>query len=113
MARRQLLTAAALLLALVSAAPAAASEQLPKRTARAEALRFITPFVDMLDVDHTVTADMVPARKCQRVTRSTVRCRFTATINTGQVIRSHVTVHRQRDGLLGFRTTLDVLADGI
>jgi hypothetical protein len=56
---------------------------------------------------------MVPPRECRRISHVTVRCRFTARLYTGRVVRSYVRVHRQRDGLLGFYTTLDVFRDGV
>jgi hypothetical protein len=52
-------------------------------------------------------------RECRRISHVTVRCRFTARLYTGRVVRSFVRVHRQRDGLLGFYTTLDVFRDGV
>lgn len=109
---RALVFTLGLLLAL--AAPAqAAQPKLSKREAQARALQFVSPFVDMLDTERKVGAEMVPPAACARISPSTIRCPFKATLYTGDVIRSHVTVHRQRDGLLGFRTGLDVLRDGI
>lgn len=88
-------------------------DALTKRHARAEGLRFIAPFVDLLDVDRHVGTHMQPPRRCARLSRRTVVCHFSATLADGRVIRSRVRVHLQADGLLGFKTPLDVLRDGV
>jgi hypothetical protein len=96
---------AAVLAVLALAVPATASARVPltKRTARAEGLRFVAPFMDMLDVDRTVTARMVPPRECQRVSARTVTCRFTVYLEAdARTVTGTLRVHRQRDGLLGF-----------
>jgi len=99
---------------LLLAAPADARRQrLWKRDAQPAALRFVAPFVDMLDLTRTVETHMVPPRKCHRVSRLTVRCRFRAYLADRRTVVSSVTVHRQRDGLLGFRLALDVAAEQI
>lgn len=102
----------ALLLCLTLAAPAGARGHLSKRHARAQALGFIAPFVDLLDINRTIPTRMVPPRECRRISHVTIRCRFTAVVD-GRRVRSWVRVHRQRDGLLGFYTTLDVFRDGV
>jgi hypothetical protein len=105
--------AIALLMLAAHAAPADARHHLTKRHAQSTGLRFVAPFVDLLDVDRTVPTRIVPPRECRRISHVTVRCRFTARLYTGRVVRSFVRVHRQRDGLLGFYTTLDVFRDGV
>lgn len=102
-----------LLLFLLIAPPADARRHLSKTTARTEALTFIGPIVDLLDVQRHVATDMVPPRKCRRISHVTVRCAFRAALYDGRVLHNHVTVHRQRDGLLGFKSSLDVLGDGV
>lgn len=98
---RFLLLAAAM--ALVIAPAAEARVPLSKRTARAQGLRFVTPYVDMLDLERTVATRMVPARECSRVSPRTVTCRFSAWLEAEQrTVTGWVRVHRQRDGLLGF-----------
>lgn len=92
-----------LLVALVGAAPAEAKQPwLSKREARAEAFRFTAPFVDLLDVNRTIETRMVPPRKCRRVSRRTVQCRFYGYGGPGDITRGSVRVHLQDDGLLGF-----------
>jgi hypothetical protein len=108
--RRVAITA---LLVLATAPAAEARGVLTKRGARTEALRFITPFVGMLDETEDPRPRMEPPRRCTRVSHVTVRCEFTTKLRTGRTLHDHVTVHRQRDGLLGFRDTLDVFADEI
>jgi hypothetical protein len=110
----RLMVGALLALVLVPAGAAAAPHRLSKREARAEGLRFVAPFVDMLDLDRTVATRMVPPRRCRRVSAQTVTCRFASSrLVDGRVVRSWVRVHRQRDGLLGFRTPLDVLGEAV
>jgi hypothetical protein len=105
-------TLAALALAALLTFPAqAAAGPLTKRDAHRHGLRFVAPFVDMLDLERTVTVRMVRPRDCKRLTRATVKCRFHARLADGRTVRSHVRVHRQRDGLIGFRMPLDVLAE--
>ena len=113
MARRQLLTAAVVLLVAVSAAPVEARPKLSKQAARSEGLRFVEPFVDMLDMERKVGTEMEAARHCRRMNRVTVRCQFRATLYTGHVVRSHVTVRLQKDGLIGFKLPLDVLGESV
>jgi hypothetical protein len=90
-----------IVVALLFAADAQAAG-LSKRHARHEALAFTAPFVDLLDVDQTVTTEMVPARKCRRVSARTVACSFVARFPDGSTLHGAVRVHLQRDGLLGF-----------
>lgn len=104
------------LLAVLALAPIAHADTrypLSKNQARTHGLRFVRPFVDLLDLDRHVATRMDPPRKCMRLSRFTVTCRFTAELADGRAIRSRVRVHRQRDGLLGFWMPLDVLRDGL
>jgi hypothetical protein len=98
----------AVLLVLTLSAPADARQPLSKREARREALRFVQPFVDLLDLERTVTTRMVPPHECRRRSRYTVSCRFTAHLEAeNRSVGGSVRVHRQRDGLLGFRLPWD------
>jgi hypothetical protein len=91
------------LFALAVCPAADARAPLSKRHARAEALQFVAPIVDMLDVDQYNPTRMVPARDCRRLDRETVRCRFAAYyIAEGMTVRGWVRVQRLPNGLLGF-----------
>src|SRR5690349_2388565 len=96
-----------LLLIACLLAPAADARPLSKTKARTEALAFVSPFVDLTDLDHTIRTVMTPPRDCLRVNRSTVACRF-AFVLAGRTVRGRAVIHRQRDGLLGIRVTPDL-----
>jgi hypothetical protein len=100
---RSVLAVGMALVLLAVAAPAEARPALLKREARHEALQFVAPFVDLLDVDRTIPTWMVQPRKCRRDDRRTVTCRFTAYLPAERrAVRGSVRIHLQRDGLLGF-----------
>lgn len=101
-------------LVLLSAGPAEAKRPfLYKRQARAEALRFTAPFVDMTDIYSTVTTRMAPPRKCHRVSAQTVVCRFGGYRDAYRVLSGSVRVHLQRDGLLGFLLDMPTPLDAL
>jgi hypothetical protein len=95
------------LVLLLTASSASARGHVTRRAGRAQAVALVSPFVDLMDVHRTVRPVMAPARECLQVNRSTVACRF-AVVLGGRTVRGRVVVHRQRDGLLGFRVTPDL-----
>ena len=111
--KRRLLLTSLLLLAVVGLPAPADARGLSKREARAEALRFVTPYVDLLDVRRTITPIMEQPRDCRRLPVARVRCQFKAYMHDGREVQSWVTVRRQRDGLLGFDMHLDVFGQGV
>lgn len=101
--------AAVAALALIIAAPAEAADFLSKRDARAEALRYAAPFVDMLDPNAAVRTHMEAPRFCRRLNRVTVRCDYWAKVGD-RIVRSTVTVRLQKNGLYGHLLPLDIWA---
>jgi hypothetical protein len=94
----------ALALSLLAAQPASAHRvPLTKRQAHAAGLKFVEPFVDMLDVTKpSIATYMDPPSMCERISRRTVGCYFWAYLEAERrIVSGNLRIHRQRDGLIG------------
>lgn len=107
--KRVLLLATALLALATPAQAGATSPWLSKRDARENGFAYADSFADMLDPYATVHAKMVPPRKCHRLDRVTVTCRYHVDlISEKRTVSSHVRVHLQKDGFFGILMPLDL-----
>jgi hypothetical protein len=108
-------TAAYVLLAyqvgMAAAAPHAKPDWLSKRTAQYGTVWFagsVGPLLDVPEYADGVTVHVVAPSRCHRRTRTRVRCWFSVHLASQPVVRTgFMSVHLQRDGLLGYKLPWD------
>lgn len=102
-----------MLLVLALAAPAHASPLLTKRRAQHETVYFAN-ITAGLDPAPGVTVHVVAPSKCHRRDHATVLCWFSVhLVSEPRSVNGFMRIHRQRDGLIGYKLPWDPLAVGV